>query len=147
MTVDRTAMSQHDQPATDPRGSVIVRAMRVVLWLLAATVFAQAVFAGLLLDGGGAWRDWHATNGMLVLPLLALLQVVLAVLVWRRRRGPGWLTVASVGLLLALLVQNVMGMTSQVAVHVPLGLAIFGLIGTLLARARTLTRPATHSAS
>jgi hypothetical protein len=52
-----------------------------------------------------------------------------------------------VGLLVALLVQNVMGMTSQVAVHVPLGVAIFGLIGTLLARARTLTRAATHSAS
>jgi heme A synthase len=110
-------------------------------------VFAQAVFAGLFLDGGDAWRGWHATNGMLVLPLLALVQVVLAVLVWRRGRGPGWLTVASVGLLVALLVQNVMGMTSQVAVHVPLGLAIFGLIGTLLARARTLTRPASHSAS
>jgi hypothetical protein len=146
MTVDSTATSQHDQPATDPRGSAIVRAMQVVLWLLAVAVFAQAVLAGLFLDGGDNWRDRHATNGMLVLPLLALLQVVLAVLVWRRR-GSGWLTVASVGLLLALLVQNVMGMTSQVAVHVPLGLAIFGLIGTLLARARTLTRPTTHSTS
>jgi hypothetical protein len=30
-------------------------------------------------------------------------------------------------------------MTSQVAVHVPLGLAIFGLIGTLLTRVRALT--------
>jgi hypothetical protein len=47
----------------------------------------------------------------------------------------------------ALLVQNVMGMTSQVAVHVPLGLAIFGLIATLLVRARILTRPTTHPAS
>jgi hypothetical protein len=121
--------------------------MQVVLGLLAVAVFAQAVLAGLFLDGGDAWRTWHATNGVLVLPLLALTQVGLAVLVWRHGRGPGWLTVASVGLLLALLVQNVMGMTSQVAVHVPLGVAIFGLIGTLLARARTLTRPATHSAS
>jgi len=81
---------------------------------------------------------------MLALPLLALIQVVLAVLVWRRGRGPGWLPIASVGLLLAPLVQNVMGQTSQVAVHVPLGVAILGLIGTLLGRARTLTRPATH---
>jgi hypothetical protein len=95
--------------------------MQVVLWLLAVAVFAQAVLAGLFLDGGDSWRDWHAINGMLVLPLLALAQVVLAVLVWRGGHGPGWLTVASVGLLVALLVQNVMGMTSQVAVHVPLG--------------------------
>jgi cytochrome bd-type quinol oxidase subunit 2 len=113
--------------------------MRIMLWLLAVAAFAQAVFAGLFLDGEAAWRDWHAINGMLVLPLLALLQVVMAVLVWRRGRGPGWLTVASVGLLLAVLVQNVMGMTSQVAVHVPLGLAIFGLAGALLVRTRALT--------
>ena len=143
MTVDHTTGLQPDQTATDLRPPGIVRAMLVVLGLLAAAVFAQAVLAGLFLDGGDAWRGWHALNGMLVLPLLALTQVVLAVLVWRRDRGPGWVAVASVGLLLALLVQNVMGMTRQVAVHVPLGLAIFGLVGTLLVRARTLTRPAT----
>jgi heme A synthase len=139
MTVDSTATSQHDQPATDPRSSVIVRAMQVVLWLLAVAVFTQAVLAGLFLDGGDSWRDWHAINGMLVLPLLALLQVILAVLVWRRDGGPGWLPIASGGLLLALLIQSMLGMTSQVAVHVPLGLAIFGLIGTLLTRVRALT--------
>jgi len=120
--------------------------MHVVLWLLALAVFAQAILAGLFLDGGDSWRDWHAINGMLVL-LLALTQALLAVLVWRGGRAPGWLPIASLGLLVALLVQNVMGMTSQVAVHVPLGLAIFGLIATLLVRARTLTRLTTHPAS
>jgi hypothetical protein len=55
----------------------MVRAMRLVLWLLAVAVFAQAVLAGLFLDGGDAWRGWHALNGMLVLPLLALSQVLL----------------------------------------------------------------------
>jgi hypothetical protein len=139
MTVDSTTRSHHDRPATRTGPPGIVRAMRVVLWLLAAAVFAQAVFAGLFLDGGDAWRDWHATNGMLVLPLLALTQVVLAVLVWRRGRGPGWLAVASVGLLLALQVQSVLGMTSQLALHVPLGMAVFGLVGTLLVRTRTMT--------
>jgi cytochrome bd-type quinol oxidase subunit 2 len=109
--------------------------MRIMLWLLAVAAFAQAVFAGLFLDGEAAWRDWHAINGMLVLPLLALLQVILAVLVWRRDGGPGWLPIASGGLLLAL-IQSMLGMTSQVAVHVPLGLAIFGLTGTLLTHAR-----------
>jgi hypothetical protein len=120
----------------------MVRAMRLVLGLLAVAVFAQAVLAGLFLDGGEAWRGWHALNGMLVLPLLALIQVGLAVLVWRRGRGPGWLAVASVGLLVALLVQSVLGMTSQVAAHVPLGVAIFGLTGTLLVPTRALTQPA-----
>ena len=142
MALDSTASSQHDRPeigAPPPRS---VRAMRVVLGLLAVAVFAQAVLAGLFLDGGDAWRGWHALNGMLVLPLLGLVQVGLAVLVWRRGRGPGWLAVASVGLLVALLVQNVLGMTSQVAAHVPLGVAILGLVGALLVRTWALTRPA-----
>jgi hypothetical protein len=55
--------------------------MSRVLWPLAAAVFVQAGFAGLFLDGHDAWRGWHATNGMLLVPLLALVQVVLAVLV------------------------------------------------------------------
>lgn len=84
-------------------------------------VFAQAIFAGLFLDGNDAWRDWHATNGMLLLPLLALVEVVLAVLVWRPGGGPGWIALASVGLLLAIVIQIGMGQTSQLAVHVPLG--------------------------
>jgi hypothetical protein len=138
MTVNSTSSSQRDRPATDVRQPGIRRAMHVVLRLLAVAVFAQAVLAGLFLDGGDAWRGWHAINGMLVLPLLALIQVVLAVLMWRRSRGPGWLAVASLGLLLALLVQSVLGMTGQVAVHVPLGVAVFGLVGTLLVRARAL---------
>ena len=147
MSLDSTASSQHDRPGIGAPPPRMVRAMRLVLGLLAVAVFAQAVLAGLFLDGGEAWRAWHAANGMLVLPLLALIQVGLAVLVWRRGRGPGWLAITSVGLLVALLIQSVLGTTSQVAVHVPLGVAIFGLVGTLLARTRTLTRPATHSAS
>jgi cytochrome bd-type quinol oxidase subunit 2 len=114
-------------------------ALRVVLRLLAVLVFAQAVFAGQFLDGNEAWRDWHASNGMLVIPLLALVEVVLAVLVWRSGRGPGWIALASVGLLLAILVQGGMGRTSQLAVHVPLGVAILGLVGVLLGRTRHLT--------
>jgi cytochrome bd-type quinol oxidase subunit 2 len=119
------------------------RALHVVLRLLAVLVFAQAVFAGLFLDGNDAWRDWHATNGMLLLPLLALVEVVLAVLVWRPGGGPGWIAVASVGLLLAIVIQIGMGQTSQLAVHVPLGVAILGLTGALLGPTRNLTRAST----
>jgi hypothetical protein len=121
--------------------------LRLVLWLLAVSVLAQAVLAGLFLDGNDAWRDWHAANGMVLLPLLALVQVVLAILVWRSVRGRGWPAIASVGLLLAILLQIAMGQAGQLAVHVPLGVAIFGLVGTLLGRIRDLTRPATHPTS
>jgi hypothetical protein len=120
------------------------RALHVVLRLLAVLVFAQAVFAGQFLDGNEGWRDWHATNGMLVLPLLALVEVVLAVLVWRSGGGPGWVALASVGLLLAIFVQAGMGRNGQLAVHVPLGVAILGLLGMLLGGTRNLTRAASE---
>jgi cytochrome bd-type quinol oxidase subunit 2 len=133
-------MAVQDASSSTGSRSGIARALQVVLRLLAALVFAQAVFAGLFLDGDDAWRDWHATNGMLLIPLLALVEVVLAVLVWRSGRGPGWIALASVGLLLAIGAQVALGYTDQVAVHVPLGVAILGLIGTLLGRTRNLRR-------
>jgi hypothetical protein len=120
------------------------RALHVVLRLLAVLVFAQAAFAGQFLDGNEGWRDWHATNGMLVLPLLALVEVVLAVLVWRSGGRPGWIALASVGLLLAIFIQAGMGRNGQLAVHVPLGVAILGLIGTLLGRTRNPPRASTE---
>jgi hypothetical protein len=133
-------MAVQDASSSTGSRSGIARALQVVLRLLAALVFAQAIFAGLFLDGNDAWRDWHATNGILLIPLLALVEVVLAVLVWRSGRGPGWIALASVGLLLAIGAQVALGYTDQVAVHVPLGVAILGLIGTLLGRTRNLRR-------
>jgi hypothetical protein len=116
----------------------IVVALRLTLGLLALLVFAQAVFAGLFLDGNAGWRQWHAINGMLLIPLLA----VLAVVAWRSG-GPGWIAFASLALLVAIVVQGAMGQGGQVAVHVPLGVAILGLIGALLGRTRNLARVST----
>jgi cytochrome bd-type quinol oxidase subunit 2 len=127
------------QGASGSTGSTsgTARALHVALWLLAVLVFAQAVFAGLFLDGNAVWRQWHAVNGMLLIPLLALLAVVLAVVLWRSG-GPGWMALAGLALLLAIIVQNAMGQSGQVAVHVPLGVAILGLTGALLGRTRNL---------
>jgi hypothetical protein len=47
----------------------------------------------------------------------------------------------------AILLQIAMGQASQLAVHVPLGVASFGLVGALLGRTRNLTRPAIHPTS
>jgi cytochrome bd-type quinol oxidase subunit 2 len=148
MAVEGVSRTAHDRPATvRVPHPALARAMRLVLWLLAVSVLAQAILAGLFLDGDDAWRDWHAINGMVLPPLLALVQVVLAVLVWRPGRGPGWPAVASVGLLLAILLQIAMGEAGLAPVHVPLGVASFGLVGTLLGRTRNLSRPATHPTS
>jgi hypothetical protein len=135
------AVQDTTSPPTGSRHGIAV-ASQMVLRLLALLVFAQAVFAGLFLDGNQAWREWHAVNGMLLIPLLALVQVGLAVRLWRSGDGPAWIALASLALLLAILLQSVMGQTSQLAVHVPLGVAILGLVGTLLGRTRNLTPPA-----
>jgi hypothetical protein len=132
------------QSTAHPTGSRpgIAVAMHLMLRLLAVLVFAQAVFAGLFLDGNTTWRQWHAINGMLLIPLLALGTVVLAVVLWRSG-GPGWIALAGLALLLAIIVQNAMGQSGEVAVHVPLGVAILGLIGALLGRTRNLARAPT----
>jgi hypothetical protein len=135
MAVQSTARPTGSRPG-------IAVALHVALRLLALLVFAQAVFAGLFLDGNAVWRQWHAVNGMLLIPLLALLAVVLAVVLWRSG-GPGWIALASLALLLAIIVQNTMGQSGQVAVHVPLGVAILGLVGALLGRTRNLARAST----
>jgi hypothetical protein len=148
MAVEGTSHTWRDRPApVGVRRRALAREMRLVLWLLAVSVVAQAILAGLFLDRHDARRDWHAANGMVLLPLLALVQAVLAVLVWRPGRGPSLPAIASVGLLVAILLQIAMGQASQLAVHVPLGVASFGLVGALLGRTRNLTRPAIHPTS
>jgi heme/copper-type cytochrome/quinol oxidase subunit 3 len=78
MAVEGTSHTWRDRPAAvGVRRPALARAMRLVLWLLAVSVLAQATFAGLFLDRHDAWRDWHAANGMVLLPLLALVGWVL----------------------------------------------------------------------
>jgi hypothetical protein len=78
MAMEETSRTRRDQPATiGVSHPALGRAMHLVLWLLAVSVLAQAVLAGLFLDGNDAWRDWHAANGMVLLPLLALVSWVL----------------------------------------------------------------------
>lgn len=134
MTAQGTPTQQRDRS-----GIGISRALHLVLRLLAVAVFTQAVFAGLFLDGNGSWLAWHEANASLI-QLLALVQALLAVGVWRTGRGPGWLALAGVVLLLAVVVQAGAGYNHQLALHVPLGVAILGLTGTLLGRTRALLR-------
>jgi hypothetical protein len=120
-------MQAPDRVRSRPRG---VAALRWVVSVQAVLLFLQAAFAGQFLSGNDGWRDWHAANGEL-LPLLSLAQLVIAVVVWRRR-GPAWPAALSGVQLLAVGTQLGLGYAGQVAVHVPLGVAIFGLTVWLL---------------
>jgi hypothetical protein len=101
-------------------------------------VFAQAALAGNLLAGNARALRLHEVNGTEVLTLVGLIQLLLAVLVWWPGRGPAWPALVSLLLLGAEIVQIGYGFAGRLAVHVPLGVAVFGLSLTLLLATRGL---------
>jgi hypothetical protein len=115
------------------------RPLRVVVLLHAALVLAQAAFAGQFLGGDGAWVRVHEANAGIIY-MVGLVQLVLAILVWRPGRGPGWPALASLVLLLAEQLQMGFGYARILALHVPLGVAIFGLTVAMAVGTRRLTR-------
>jgi hypothetical protein len=107
------------------------RPLRAIVLLHAALVLTQAALAGQFLSGHGAWLRVHETNAG-VIQLVGLVQLVVAVLVWRPGRGPGWPALASLALLVAEEFQIGFGYARVLALHVPLGVAIFGLTVAML---------------
>jgi hypothetical protein len=123
-----------------------------VVWGLArvqaAMVFLQAVFAGGFLSGRTGLRYAHGVNAGL-LWLVSVVLIVVAVVTWRRGRSPGWVAAVASGLWVALEVQIAAGEAGMLWIHIPLGVAIFGIavatvIGTRMGRSTTgATRPTT----
>ena len=113
--------------ATSP-GPVAI-SLRVVVGLEFLAVFVQSALAGQFLSGDAPLLSWHETNAYIVF-LLALAQLVLAIVAWRQGI-PGWIAAASGGLLVAVVAQIFLGYASDTALHVPLGVAIFGLLVAL----------------
>jgi hypothetical protein len=115
------------------------RPLRAVVLLHAALILAQAGFAGQFLAGDAAWVRVHELNAGII-HLVAFVQLVVAMLVWRPGRGPGWPALASLALLLAEEFQLGFGYARILALHVPLGVAIFGITVAMLVGTRRLTR-------
>lgn len=114
-------------------------ALRTAAAVQAALVFAQAVLAGQLLSGNAAARAIHQQLGTEVITLVALLQVVLALMVWRPGRGPAWPIAVAAVTAVAVPLQIGMGFAGSLDVHIPLGVTI---LAVNLALAIGLRRPA-----
>jgi hypothetical protein len=82
--------------------------------------------------GNAAALRLHERNGTEVLTVVALVQLVLAVLVWRPGRARFWPVPVALLILAAEILQIGYGFAGRLAVHVPLGVAIFGLSLVLL---------------
>jgi hypothetical protein len=113
-----TQVAANGEPA--PSGGLFA-ALRIFVTVQAVAIFAQAIFAGILLEGDG--RTLHAVNSGVV-HLFALLQVVFAILVWRPARQTARFILPSVLLLLFGFLQSAMGGTHNRFIHIPLGAAM-----------------------
>jgi hypothetical protein len=105
--------------------------MRIVVTVHALAVFAQPVLAGQFLDGNVEMVKVHAGVAGLV-ELVGLVQIPIAVLLWRPGGGPLWPAGLSVLLFVVEGVQVGLGYSRMLAVHVPLGVTIVGIMLLLL---------------
>ncbi|WP_241563852.1 hypothetical protein [Nonomuraea polychroma] len=106
--------------------SWIVWSLRVTATVHLAGVLAQAELAGLFVTGDVDLLTWHRNNAGFTHSALYL-QLVAAILLWRPGRGPLWPALVSLGLVAAETVQVAAGQDRVLALHFPLGMAIFGL--------------------
>lgn len=106
--------------------------LRLLMAVHVLVALAQAVFAGTFLDGDGSALQLHQLTGTSVIVAVSVLQVVVAVLCWRRHQHSAWLALGSAGLFAAEVAQIGLGFTDQLALHVPLGACILAAAVTLL---------------
>ena len=121
MITSTTSDASRERP---PRPAAIATA-RALTGLVAVGVLGQAVFAGQILSGS-VWGWLHTVGAVLLVPLSLVSAAFCMVAL---RRAPGGVAVAWIGLALfvSLLIQATLGFTRALAVHVPLGVVIFGL--------------------
>ncbi|GAA3261750.1 hypothetical protein [Nonomuraea helvata] len=102
--------------------------LRVAATAQAAALLVAASFAGQAVESD-SMVETHVMAGMVV-HLVALVQIVLAVLVWRPGRGAGWPALASVALFVVGLAQHFTWL--WLGAHLPNGVLLFGLIVAVL---------------
>lgn len=112
-------MPDQDQPVR--RWPILL--FRTVVTCEAALAFLQAVLAGGFLSGHYGALNLHAVNAI-VTTGVALVQTVIALLLWRLTGAAGKPAAMSMALFAAEAVQSTLGDNRILAVHVPLGVLI-----------------------
>ena len=103
----------------------LTTSLRLILVLSVVIMLLQAGFAGRILNGDPWAVSVHETTAK-VLVLLACGQVLLTLALRIKARCPRWIPFAGGGLLVAEVIEFAAGHVHNVALHVPLGVAIFG---------------------
>ncbi|MFE6161276.1 hypothetical protein ACFQ7F_20470 [Streptomyces sp. NPDC056486] len=119
-----------------PRALVCYRASAT---LLALTTLVQVGLGAGYIGGDYDSMDLHDINARV---LISLALLTLGTGIWLRRRGgPVRAAAVSAVLLVALVVQMVLGIERVVAVHITLGVIIFAAVTVLLMRAWAVSVP------
>ncbi len=100
----------------------LVGVLRLVAVAHAVAVGLQPVLAGVYLNGSSSANRIHEPVGNVV-ALLCLTQLLVAT-IWWRTGGRFTAVLATAGILVAEALQIAMGYSRQLAVHIPLGIAI-----------------------
>jgi hypothetical protein len=111
-----------------------LRMIRVLVLINLGLVALEVVAAGLVLSGSGPAVIVHA-RGALGLGLGAIIQAIVAVVLWARGRVPAWVARAAIVLFVIVVLQMGAGHRKLYWLHVPIA---FGLFGGLLRQTRQL---------
>jgi hypothetical protein len=103
----------------------LMKSLRAVIIVHALTLLIQASFAGIMLGGDARGAILHEFTARLLVPF-AFFQMMLAIALRVKARCPASMPVASGGILAAEVIEFSAGHLHCVALHVPLGVAIFG---------------------
>lgn len=125
-------MSAPISTGRQPEVTNLLWVLRLLIAVHVLIALAQAVFAGTFLDGDSSALRLHQLTGTSVIIAISVLQVVVAVLCWRRHQHSPWLALGSAGLFAAEVAQIGLGFTDMLALHVPLGAIILAAAVTLL---------------
>jgi hypothetical protein len=128
-------VSRETVDAVGPAIRVIRRLVMVNLGLVAL----QPISAGLFLSGYERAVTVHAVVA-LALQLGALVQAGTCVVLWRRRRVPGWVAALSIGLFVLVFLEIGFGYTKRYWLHVPIGVGIVVSLTRQLTMLDTLWR-------
>lgn len=120
-------MTQTTTTTSRASGEGALRATRALAGSIAGLVFIQGVLAGSFLDGTTAAIALHGIGGSLLV-LLGIASVVTAAAAHRSNR---WVLAAATAGFFALGIQSGMGYARFLNIHVPLGIALFGLYLTM----------------
>ena len=124
-------------------GGWTLSTFRVTVGLQALAIFTQAITAGLVVAGRPGAKPLHGTTATFAL-LTALLTLVAAILVWKPGGGSARFTIPSAVLIVVMVVQSILGGNHVKAVHVPLGVALFG--GVVVVAVQAWSGPRARSA-